>query len=81
MCFMTSDDFTWLPWQHYIKKKMNFLNDSSSKTTVSSVANFITAYEESKRDSHFLIRNEFFVSKGNLFDGYYISLPLCCLHI
>ena len=29
------------------KKKMNFLNDSSSKTTVSSVVNFITAYQES----------------------------------
>ena len=36
---------------------------------VSSVANFITAYEESQenRDSHFLIRSVFFVSKGNLF--------------
>ena len=37
---------------------------------VSSVANFITAYEESQsnRDSHFPIRSVFFVSKGNLFD-------------
>ena len=30
-----------------LKKKI-FLNDSSSKITVSSVANFITAYEESQ---------------------------------
>ena len=39
---------------------------------VSSVANFITAYEESQynRDSHFLIRSVFFVSKGNLSDFY-----------
>ena len=39
---------------------------------VSSVANFITAYEESQlnRDSHFLIRSVFFVSKGNLFNVY-----------
>ena len=29
------------------KKNDFFLNDSSSKTTVSSAANFITAYEES----------------------------------
>ena len=37
---------------------------------VSSVAHFITAYEESQlnRNSHFLIRSEFFVSKNNLFD-------------
>ena len=36
---------------------------------VSSVANFITAYEESqqKRDSSVLIHSVFFVSKGNLF--------------
>ena len=36
---------------------------------VSSVANFITAYEESQenRDSHFLICSVFFVSKGNFF--------------
>ena len=42
---------------------------------VSSVANFITAYEESQwnRDSHFLIRSVCFVSKGNLFDVYYYS--------
>ena len=40
---------------------------------VSSVANFITAYKESQenRDSHFLICNVFFVSKGNLFHVYY----------
>ena len=40
---------------------------------VRSVANFITAYEESKwdRDSHFLIRIVFFVSKGNPFDIYF----------
>ena len=40
---------------------------------INSVANFITAYEESqyKRDSHFLICNVFFVSKGNLFGFYY----------
>ena len=39
---------------------------------VISVANFITAYEESQlnRDSHFLICGVFFVSKGNLFDVY-----------
>ena len=38
---------------------------------VSSVANFITAYEVSKsQDSHFLIRSVFFVSKCNLFDIY-----------
>ena len=39
---------------------------------ISSVANFITAYEETQynRDSHFLIRGAFFVSKGNLFDIY-----------
>ena len=43
---------------------------------VSSVANFITAYVESQknRDSHFLICNVFFVSKGNLF--YFYSLYL-----
>ena len=38
---------------------------------VSSVANFIPAYEESQsnRDSHFPIRSSVFsVSKGNLFD-------------
>ena len=36
---------------------------------VSSVANFITANEESQKnqDSHFLICCVFFVSKGNLF--------------
>ena len=43
---------------------------------VSSVANFITAYGESQlnRNSHFLIRGVFFVSKGNLFDVYYIYI-------
>ena len=43
---------------------------------VNSVANFITAYEESQenRDSHFLIRSVFFVSKGNIFDVYFIVL-------
>ena len=37
---------------------------------VSSVAHFIAAYEESQlnRNSHFLIRSVFFVSKTNLFD-------------
>ena len=41
---------------------------------VSSVANFITAYEESQynRDSHFLICSVFCISKGNLFDVYLI---------
>ena len=36
---------------------------------VSKIANFITAYEEYQlnRDSHFLIRSVFLVSKGNLF--------------
>ena len=45
---------------------------------VSGVANFITAYEESQlnRDSHFLICNVFFVSKGNLFDVYFTTLQL-----
>ena len=40
---------------------------------ISSVANFITAYEESQLngDSHFLFRGEFFASKGNTFDIYY----------
>ena len=34
---------------------------------VSSVANFITAYEESQENrDHFLMRSVFFVSKGNL---------------
>ena len=39
---------------------------------VSSVANFRTAYEESKwnRDSHYLICNVLFVSKGNVFVVY-----------
>ena len=64
------------------KKNDLFLNDSCSKTTVSSVANFITAYEESiKPRLPFLIPSEFWVSKGNLFDVYYISLPLYCLHV
>ena len=44
---------------------------------VSSVANFITAYEVSiNQDSHFLICGVFFVSKGNLFDVYYTTLQL-----
>ena len=52
---------------------------------VSSVANFITAYEESQlnRDSHFLIRSVFFVSKGNLFDVnfYFITkMYVVCTH-
>ena len=36
---------------------------------ISSVANFITAYKECQlnRNSHFLIRSLFFVSKGNRF--------------
>ena len=29
------------------------------------------------RDSHFLIRNAVFVSKGNLFDIYFTTLQLC----
>ena len=43
---------------------------------VSSVANFITAYEESQknRDSHFLICSVFFVSKGNLLYVYLTSV-------
>ena len=42
---------------------------------VSSVANFISAYEESQedRDSHFLICNVFFVSKGNRLSFYFIT--------
>ena len=45
---------------------------------VSNVANFITAYKESQlyRNSHFLIRSVFFVSKGNLFDVYFTTLQL-----
>ena len=45
---------------------------------VSSVAIFITAYEESQYncDSHFLICSVFFVSKGNLFDVYFTTLQL-----
>ena len=44
--------------------------------SVSSVAKFITAYEESQynRDSHFLIRCVFFVSKSNHFDVYFTTL-------
>ena len=40
---------------------------------VSSIANLITAYREFQlnRDSHFLNRSVFFVSKGNLFDIYF----------
>ena len=36
---------------------------------ISSVANFITAYNKN-RDSYCLICSVFFVSKGNLFDVY-----------
>ena len=45
---------------------------------VSSVAIFITAYEESQynRDSHFLICSVFFVSKGNVFYVYFTTLQL-----
>ena len=45
---------------------------------VSSVANFITAYEESQQnlDSHFLICGVFFVSIGNLFNVYFTTLHL-----
>ena len=45
---------------------------------VSSVANFITANEESQqsRDSHFLIGSVVFVSKGNRFDVYFSTLQL-----
>ena len=42
---------------------------------VSSVANFITAYE----DSHFRICSVFFVSKGNLFDVYFCRSSIACL--
>ena len=47
---------------------------------VSSVANSITAYEESQlnRDSHCLIRSVFFVSKGNLFDVFYYTVAGVC---
>ena len=49
---------------------------------VSSVANLITAYGESQlnRDSHFLIRSVFFVSKGNLFDVYLTYLIMKIWH-
>ena len=46
---------------------------------ISSVANFITAYEESQENqvSHFLIGSVFFVfPKGNLFDVYFTTLQL-----
>ena len=45
---------------------------------VSSVANFIKAYEESQynQDSHFLIYSMLFVSKGNCFDVYFTKLQL-----
>ena len=47
---------------------------------VSSVANVITAYEESNlnRDSYFLICYVFFVSKGSLFDVYCIVKSSKC---
>ena len=40
---------------------------------INSVANFITAYEESQlySESHVLIPSVFFVSKGNRFDVYF----------
>ena len=40
---------------------------------VNSVANFVTAYEESQYNQHFhfLICSVFFASNGNLFDVYY----------
>ena len=46
---------------------------------LSSVANFITAYEESQsnRDSRFLICSVFFVSKGNLIDIYNLCTYFC----
>ena len=49
---------------------------------VSSVANFITAYVESQlnRDSHFLIRSVFFVSKGNLLTFIIIGTTLFAIH-
>ena len=49
---------------------------------VSSVANFITAYEESQynQDSHFLICSVFSVSKGNLFEVY-LRKPKDILHL
>ena len=45
---------------------------------VSSVANFITAYEESQlnRDFRFLVPSVFFISKGNLFGVYLTTLRL-----
>ena len=48
---------------------------------VSSVAIFITAYEETQwsRDSHFLICNVFVVSKGNIFDVFFpLMLTILC---
>ena len=46
--------------------------------SLSSVANCITAYEESQlnQDSHFIISSVFFVFKGNLFDVYFTTLQL-----
>ena len=45
---------------------------------ISNVANFITTNKESQynRDSHFLICNVFFVSKGNPFYVYFTTLQL-----
>ena len=55
-------------------------NGGSSKVTptIIRVANFITAYEVSQenRDSNFLFRSVFFVSKLNAFDVYFTTLRL-----
>ena len=67
-------------WDHWVRCGI-FKNGVLHMYTlegVSSVANFITAYEESQyyQDSHFLICSVFFVSKGNLFDVYFTTLQL-----
>ena len=62
---------------------MNFLNDISSKTTISSGANLLLLIKSLNKTETpiFLILSECFISKGNLFDVNYISLPLYCLHV
>ena len=63
--------FLWYHFAHYGTLESGVLLMYTLEG-VRSVANFITAYEESPLnwDSHFLICSVFFVSKGNLFDVY-----------
>ena len=57
---------------------MNVVDDIANIFEFSTIANFISAYEESQqnRDSHFLIFNMFFVSKGNLSDIYITTVKM-----